>query len=439
MSVEMRLLSRIVDTQDLVSALKQKITVECFMSTKARAVYKFILDHYSSPAHPREVPSLDMIHRQFSWFDYLPTTDSVSALAEEVRKNKLRHDLAVVLDDSAKLLAMQPEEALGVLGNKVSSLARNYIVAQDMDLSCSLDSIREYYKQAKNSNGIIGLPTPWASLNQETMGIHTGNLWVMHGPTGAMKTWLALAMCAHLYSLAPTGKRVLIITTEMTQEEIHLRLASILSRVDWGHFRHGTLQPAMERYVFDLLDHLAHTSNGTGRNIIVADSHSSASSNLTMIRAKIEEEQPDFVMIDGFYRLIETADKRKSQGWEAIGGLIRDIKEMAKQNQVPILALTQSNAEGYVAYSKDTEREADLIACIKKSKSGDGTYIDFNITKHRNDGGLQSFRILARPGGTFDEVQGSAYFGGDIGQDSDMNHKDRALGNTFRKFRSFIQ
>ena len=64
-------------------------------------------------------------------------------------------------------------------------------------------------------------------------------------------------------------------------------------------------------------------------------------SGVMSIASKIDQYKPDIVMIDGMYLLND--DQKGDSRWERITNVSRDLKKLAQQKRVPIIATTQFN------------------------------------------------------------------------------------------------
>lgn len=276
------------------------------------------------------------------------------------------------------------------------------MVSSDVDLSQAADIVASMYYQAKLSSGMLGHPFPWPTLNEKFLGMQPGHLIVVYGPPASMKTWLLLAMAAHLYN---NDKRVLIVTTEIGRDEMLAKLASCLCGIEWSGIQRGTLQPQLEQLLLDTLRDVSVRSNGSGRNVIITEINSALGGGTTAIRAKLEEVQPDVLFVDGIYRLGEGSGAVRMD-WKSIAVIAQDLKEIAKAYRIPVVGTAGANQSTGVAHSSDIIKEADLLFLVSKMDIDGKRVVKLETRKarHGEDDRVTIF-IHAIPGAVFEEVE----------------------------------
>lgn len=208
-------------------------------------------------------------------------------------------------------------------------------------------------------NRFEGFGTGLKYFDEATMGFRPGEVTVIAGPSNFGKTMVALNV---LVSLAEkTLKRVLIISMEMTSDEIFSRVYNIATNHD-----------AIKENI------LVQTE------LVVNPQH---------ISQMIDRDKPDIVMIDHLQFLANVVSG--SSEYERIGLAIAHIKRMAITKNVPIILISHvskgRSGDGGRATNADLkgasniEQDSDIVIMLNRPKSSGvkGNEILCTLTKHR--------------------------------------------------------
>jgi replicative DNA helicase len=145
-------------------------------------------------------------------------------------------------------------------------------------------------------------------------------------------TWMLLLMLIHAYR---TGKKVLVVTTEMSQVRIIIRTLAMYLGLPFGTLRKGKLNDTQEAEFYEGVALLSVAEN---RFWVVGGDFDFKIDSLALA---IEEVKPDIVGVDGAYLLKTSGKDRFDQAATAFN----ELKRMAKFKNVPILASMQFNRE----------------------------------------------------------------------------------------------
>lgn len=180
--------------------------------------------------------------------------------------------------------------------------------------------------------GITGIPTPFPTLNEVTQGWQEEELIVIAGRPGLGKTTLMLLMALHAWQ---QGKKVLIVSTEMSRKAIRRRTASFACKVSYGRLRKGRLtETEFEKFKDDIAaykDDPRLLMLGAGMCPTLED-----------VEAKCLLHKPDMVFIDGFYLMRSSLIKSRNKS-ERIADLLDLTKDMLKRLKIPGMITTQMN------------------------------------------------------------------------------------------------
>jgi len=207
--------------------------------------------------------------------------------------------------------------------------------------------VRQLYQNTKD--GVMGLPFPWEAMNAMTMGLWPGTLTFFTARPGVGKTWLAIIIALHVWS---TGKKVLVVSPEMSRVELGERLVSKYGRLPYVNMVEATLGDFAEKKLEETIQDLEKVANSF--YILDDEDHLNPSS----IDKAIEAIEPDLVVIDSVYMLKAAEGKIKSgpgsRGgrYDRILDTIDWMRSSSKRHKVPYLGISQLNRDGKVKKSE---------------------------------------------------------------------------------------
>ena len=162
-----------------------------------------------------------------------------------------------------------------------------------------------------------------------TMGWHPGEFISIVSRPAVGKTFMLVVFAEYAWA---NGLNVLFINNEMSEEQIGKRFDAVHFKLPYKEFRAGLLPDELEKRYFEGLQEL----EGENPIWVISDV-----SGVMSIASKIDQYKPDIVMIDGMYLLND--DQKGDSRWERVTNVSRDLKKLAQQKRVPIIATTQFN------------------------------------------------------------------------------------------------
>ena len=239
--------------------------------------------------------------------------------------------------------------------------------------------------------GLYGVPTGFADLDDLTNGLHPGQMIIVAARPGAGKSTLALDFCraASIHNNMASA----IFSLEMTRSEITMRLLSAEARVPLNHIRNGNM--ADEDWT-----KLARKMGEVSRAPMFIDD----SPNMTMmeIRAKARrlKQRHDLRLIVIDYMQLMTSGKKVESRQLEVSEFSRQIKLLAKELEIPIVALSQLNRGPEQRSDKrpmlcdlresgSLEQDADMVVLLHREdmyeqESTRPGEADLIVAKHRN-------------------------------------------------------
>jgi len=419
--IELRLIAKIVQEGNFREVLKGKITPELFSVPAARVMFEDIWAYYHNPKHPGKIPrSRRMKERSPSYKDLRHIPETVPELCEEIRQAAIARRL---IDITRNVGSEVADDTYGTLDRVRSGILQiQSMTATSRDLyvhEYGEELIREYLLM-KESEGIMGVPYPWSSLNKETNGMLPEEFIVLYGRLKSMKTFVGCHIATHAYQYG--NRRVMFYSAEMGPKQIIKRIVCSMCQLDYKAFKQGSLPRYQEDEFFKVMrereeDEKREATGGHRPSLLITsdkdDSHSIG--GVGHIRAKAEEFEPDLIVVDSYYRLRDDRTGRNDYDWKVQAGIAQDLKHLAQQLQVPILGISQANrssskkegAEGMedASYTDATGQEADLgMRVVKGPKTPEGTELKIIIAAAREIEAY-GFALNVRPFTRFDFVR----------------------------------
>lgn len=253
------------------------------------------------------------------------------------------------------------------------------------------DALAEIEAIGSRGGQMVGVPTGFADLDDITNGLHPGQLIMVAARPSVGKSTLALDF-ARAASIKH-GLNSVFFSLEMARNEIVMRLLSAEAQVALHHMRSGTMGDAD-------WDRLARKMSAVSEAPLFIDD----SPNLTMneIRAKCRrlKQRNDLRLVVIDYIQLMTSGKRVESRQQEVSEFSRQLKLLAKELEVPVIALSQLNRGpeqrtdkkpmlSDLRESGSLEQDADVVILIHREdlydrespKAGEA---DLIIAKHRN-------------------------------------------------------
>ncbi len=241
---------------------------------------------------------------------------------------------------------------------------------------------------------LTGLDTGYEALNNYTTGFQPEELIIIAARPGMGKSAFAINLALNIAKPRKVNqKNVAFFSLEMSNEQIVGRMISCLSGIDNMKLRTGELSP-------DEWRELEVTVNMLGDHKIHFDD--SASYTVGEVRAKCrklkQEDRLDIIIID--YLQLLSPDNKVNNRQEAVSSISRSLKQLAKELQVPIIALSQLSRQvekredkgpvlSDLRESGSIEQDADIVIFLhsedyyNRDKSSSTGEMIISIAKNR--------------------------------------------------------
>ena len=285
----------------------------------------------------------------FSLTNTLPTVANIEAHAKIVReKATIRRLITACHEISASGYGDYGEmekfldHAESSVFNVAKQRSRSPYEHVGKVLSRTFKAIQE---AAERGEAITGLPTGFSRLDDMTAGMHPGDLIIVAGRPGMGKTSFALNVGVN--AVFKSQKPVAVFSLEMPKEQLVQRMLSSEARVDSGRLRKGQLRA-------DDWPKLARAAGELDTLPIYIDDTPAIS--LLEVRSKARRIRSEYgalslIVID-YLQLMRSGSRNDSREQE-ISEISRGLKALAKELEIPVIALSQLNRSVETRTTKD--------------------------------------------------------------------------------------
>jgi len=275
------------------------------------------------------------------------------------------------------------------LQNKLESLTNRLRATKTLD-EVLVDVLR-LSSIAREARGMIGIDTGLSALNNYTNGWQPATLVILGARPAMGKTAIVLRF---IQAALNQGKKVLMFSVEMSNEAIATRLLSSELKVSTKPIRSGTLED------YELQEGVLRLLAKNSKNLYLDDT---ANVSIYQVNHAVNKIKPDLVVID-YLQLMDTGKHDRQVGIENNS---RGLKAIAKEHNIPVIALSQVNREVEKRVDKmpkladlreagGIEQDADMVLFINRpeywSNTIDGeaykyvNQLDVSIAKNREGG-----------------------------------------------------
>jgi len=309
-----------------------------------------------------------------------PSAANIGAYADIVRERAVVREMIAVANEIADAgydpQGRTSEDLLDLAESRVFQIAENR--ANKDDGPKSIDQILEATVARIESlyqtphDGVTGVDTGYNDLNKKTAGLQKSDLIIVAARPAMGKTTFAMNLCENAAMLQE--KPVLIFSLEMPGEQLMMRMLASLSRVDQTRIRTGQLDDEDWARISSTMGILLEK-----RNMYIDDSSGLTPTDVRSRARRVYREHGgiSLIMID-YLQLMRVPSLSDNRTLE-IAEISRSLKALAKELQVPVVALSQLNrsleqradkrpVNSDLRESGSIEQDADLIMFIYRDE-----------------------------------------------------------------------
>lgn len=336
---------------------------------------------------------VEMLHRDTTLRKMINASAQITALAFDAPE-----DTKEVVDRAERLL-------LDVTNRDVKS------GEQSLE-EIMADLYEELGQNAANPGGQLGVSTGFKRIDETLLGLRPGQMVVIGARPGVGKTSFALNLATNA---AFAGASVALFSLEMSKVEIAQRLLAAEARVGLQEIRSARIRNEQWPQILEATNSLSQL------DIMIDDT---PGTTVTEIRAKarriLHGKKLGIVIIDYLQLISPPAGQRRADSRATeVSEMSRGIKIMAKDLEVPVVALSQLNRTvenrtgkrpqlSDLRESGSIEQDADIVALLDRSMNEDEAAREdrpamnettFIIAKNRS-GALADIPLTFLPGST---------------------------------------
>ena len=315
-----------------------------------------------------------------------PTTAHLKHYAGIVRDYSIRRSIIAQANQMAEAafdLSTPPEQSLEEATAAIVEMASQPGESLPQPLSEVVGrALKRIEYRADHTGEVLGLPTGFIDLDRLTGGLQAGDLVVVAGRPGTGKSALAFQVAYQAAELS--GKVVLFVSAEMSEEQLSDRLVASGARVNLTRVRGGHISELEWKRI----------AHGLGQAAAVPMAIMDAPAvTLNQIRLSARRMQREgtlgLVVVD--YMQLMRGDGRKRRE-EEIAGISRGLKALAKELKTPVMALSQLNRQCEMRDNKrprlsdlresgSIEQDADVVIFIYRDELYDDDTMDKGIAE----------------------------------------------------------
>jgi len=349
----------------------------------------------------------------------LPDIGRIDAYVEIVKERSIRRRL---IQTSGQIIrncldgGLEAQEALGRAEQSILSLGEEAIQRGFAQLSHVLHTTLEELEERPGSM-LTGVPSGFIDFDRISQGLNRGNLIIIAGRPGMGKTSFALNVAQHvaIREHRPVG----IFSLEMSQQELALRVLCSESDISFSRLRSNRVSQKEWTRIIQTVRAIGDAP------LFIDDSPNPGLLEVASKARRLKAERGLALIVLDYLQLMQAGGKYENRNLE-IAAISRGMKQLAKELEIPVLALSQLSRQperrgsdhrpqlADLRESGSLEQDADMVAFIYRDeiynpgKEENKGLAELIIAKHRNGetgtvelvflGETTSFRNLDRHG-----------------------------------------
>lgn len=283
----------------------------------------------------------------------LPDIGRVDQYAEIVKERSVRRRL---IQASSQIIrdcldgGQTAQEALGraeqaILGLGEEAVQRGFVLLSNVFHS-TLEELEE-----RSGSLLTGIPTGFTDLDRISHGLNRGNLIILAGRPGMGKTSLALNVAQNV--AIRESKAVGVFSLEMSQQELALRILCSEADISFSKLRGAHLSSKEWTRVFQTVRTIGDAP------LFIDDSPNPTLLEVASKARRLKAEKGLALLVLDYLQLMQAGGKYENRNLE-IAAISRGLKQLAKELEIPVIALSQLSRQPERRGSDHRPQLADL-------------------------------------------------------------------------------
>ncbi|NNF66572.1 MAG: replicative DNA helicase, partial [Gammaproteobacteria bacterium] len=340
-----------------------------------------------------------------------PSAANIRAYAEIVRERSMLRDLirvggeiASIAHDTGGSIAT---ELVDEAERKVLEIAergkRRGSVFQPIRQILSPSVVDRLDKLHNSPGDLTGVSSGFSELDKMTAGLQPGDLIIVAGRPSMGKTSLAMNIAENA-ALGKISTPAAIFSMEMSSDQVALRMISSLGQLDQSKLRNGKFRDEDWPTITGVIAQMSEAP------IFIDDTPALSPTEVRARARRLKREQGLGLIVLDYIQLMGTGGKVENRATE-ISEISRGLKALARELEVPVIALSQLNRSveqrndkkpvmSDLRESGAIEQDADVILFIYRDEVYDKEsprkgVADIIVAKQRN-GPIGEFPLTFR-------------------------------------------
>jgi replicative DNA helicase len=309
-------LGRLIERGQIVSAFTLRTYAESDEGLKAAGGASYLAKLLGASVHALDVPSM----------------------ARLVRDCATRRRLIGVLSDALPQAYDEAQEATPA--EQIEALEHRLYEAAEGTASQGFQPFRAALTQAVKSaeaahsrpDGMTGLPTGFHDLDDVLAGLHRSDLVVLAGRPGMGKSALGTNIGVHV---AKQGVTVGFWSLEMSSEQLGNRIVAEQAGIDSKFMREGKLTNQQMDQLFEITQELESLP------LYIDDAAAMSIARIRTRARRLKRQHGLGLVIVDYLQLVDAVRRRQDNRVQEVSEITRGLKALAKELDVPVLALSQ--------------------------------------------------------------------------------------------------
>ena len=324
-----------------------------------------------------------------------PSSLNAAAYARIVEETSVRRRMLAAANEMAKLAYQEEKQVEDIINSAEKTIFDLSERRIRRDLQPIQTVIDDYYDRvsllSQRSDDIFGVPTGLSDLDKLLGGLQKSDLLIIAGRPGTGKTGFMLTVAKN--AALKHKKHVAMFSLEMSNEQLVQRMIAQETGIDTQELRSGKISS-------DHWDLLAQSMEVLSNAKIFLDDTPA----LTPIQMRTKcrrlhlEHHIDLIIVD--YIQLMSGDSRNDNRVQEVSYISRNLKTLARELNVPVLAAAQLSRAveqrtdkrpmlSDLRESGSLEQDADIVMFIHKKEDipggqQDKELIELMVAKHRN-------------------------------------------------------